>query len=72
MADLVSKVQEQLSRQDVSLGCATNSRVKIERAIVLSDMFSAVTPEIFVLPEASSRSVTYPKRDIPAAAILII
>jgi hypothetical protein len=72
MAGLASKVQERLSTQQVSSGCATNSRIKIERAIVLSDMFSAVTPEIFVLPESSSNSSTYPKRDLPAATILII
>jgi hypothetical protein len=72
MAGLANKIQERLSTQQVSSGCATNSRVKIERAIALSDMFSAVTPEIFVLPEGSSVSPTYPKREIPTAAILVI
>jgi hypothetical protein len=72
MAGLASKVQDRLSAQQVSSGCVTNSRTKIERAIVLSDMFSAVTPEIFVLPEASSSYPTCPKREIPTAAILII
>jgi hypothetical protein len=72
MAELVSKVQERLSGQQVS-DCATNSRMKIERAIALSDLFSFVTPEIFVLPDASSNSVaTYTKPGIPTRAILII
>jgi hypothetical protein len=72
MAGLANKVQKRLSAQQVSSGCATSSHVKIERAIVLSDMFSAVTPEIFVLPEASPSSPAHPKREIPTAAILVI
>ena len=72
MASLASKIQERLSAQQVLSGCATDSNMKIERAIALSDMFSAVTPEIFVLPEASSGSPTYPKQVIPTAAILVI
>jgi hypothetical protein len=69
MADLVTKVRKRISEQQIS-GCAANSHMKIERAIALSDMFSSVTPEIFVLPEASSNLGTYPKREIPTAAIL--
>ncbi len=72
MAGLASKVQDRLSAQQASSICATNSRMKIERAIILSDVFSAVTPEIFVLPEASSGSPTLFKRAIPTAAILVI
>jgi hypothetical protein len=72
MAGLANKVQDILSTQQGMTGCTSDSRVRIERAITLSDMYSSVTPEIFVLPESSLSVPSSPKMAIPSAAVLII